>query len=132
MSWPKNQPSFFPIIKKPIIKSMKICVNACLKKNHNLCKYMVGQYILETCEKMHYWFLCQKKTKKGKHIHIFMIFCIMGSTCLQLILQCTYNSVSIASNASPASLSAVSLSSFAQLLTWKHTNDEDDENDVRA
>ena len=77
-------------------------------------------------------FMSEKKTKKGKHIHIFMIFCIMGSTCLQLILQCTYNSVSIASNASTASLSAVSLSSFAQLLTWKHTNDEDDEYDVRA
>ena len=107
------------------------CVNACLKKIIIYASTWLGNIFWKLARKCITDFYV-KKTKEGKHIHIFMIFCIMGCTCLQLILQCTYNSVSIASNASTASLSAVSLSSFAQLLTWKHTNDEDDENDVRA
>ena len=103
---------FLSVPKETHHKNMEICVNAYLEK-------------LIMCMK--------EKVHKRVNVFIFARFFKDYYIHLQLILHYTYNIVSIASNASAAPLSAVfPSSSFAQSLTWKHTNDEDDENDVRA
>ena len=64
LSWPKNQPSFFPIIKKPIIKSMEICVNACLKKIIIYASTWLGNIFWKLARKCITDFYVRKKQRK--------------------------------------------------------------------
>ena len=64
MSWPKNQPSFFPVIKKRIIKNMEICVNACLKKIIIYASTWLGNIFWKLTRKCITDFYVRKKQRK--------------------------------------------------------------------